>query len=417
MKSFKVNYNREQALNTCIVLPASKSESNRTLIIRALCDYDFPVDNLSDAADTVIMFQLIEKIKGSVYFDIPLNIDVHNAGTVMRFLCALLAVTPGKWHICGDERMNRRPVGILIETLRKLGANVSYINKKGFPPLQISGKAIEGGEISIDAGISSQFISALMLVAPVFKNGLTLHLTGEIVSHPYIRLTTHVMRHFGANVIMDDRNIFIESSSYCPASYVIESDWSAASYWYEMAAFSVSAEVKLMNLRKDSAQGDSVLFEIFKDFGIHTEYHDDHVLLKKVSKPVIASFDYDFTDCPDLAQTLAVTCAGLGIRARLNGLKTLKIKETDRLTALYDELNQAGYQCIIEGDATLIIESAENNHIRSCSINTYRDHRMAMSFAPLAMLRENVTIDEPGVVAKSYPGFWDDLKSAGFIVT
>lgn len=417
MNSFKVNYNKRQALNTCISLPASKSESNRVLIIRAMCESGFPVINLSDAADTVIMSQMIEKIKKVVGFDIPVDIDVHNAGTVMRFLIALLAVTPGKWHIYGDERMNHRPVGILIENLQKLGANVSYTHDKDFPPIQISGKAIEGGEISIDAGTSSQFISALMLVAPVFKNGLTLHLTGEIVSHPYIRLTAHVMRHFGANVIMDDRNIRIESSAYYPASYIVESDWSAASYWYEMAAFSASAEVKLMNLRKDSAQGDSVLVEIFKDFGILTEYHDGHVLLRKGSKPLIASFEYDFTDCPDLAQTLAVTCAGLGIKARLSGLKTLKIKETDRLSALYSELNQAGYQCVIEGDATLIIESAENNLIRPCSVNTYHDHRMAMSFAPLAMLRESVTISEPGVVVKSYPDFWENMKSSGFIIT
>jgi len=414
VKAFHVSYNNERALNARIVLPSSKSESNRLLLIKALCVNNFLIRNISLAADTVLMQQLTEKIKKNLHSVVPVKIDVNNAGTVMRFLIALLAVTPGKWHIYGDERMNCRPVGILVKTLQELGADIKYTNKVGYPPLMISGKNIDGGEVLVDGGISSQFISALMLVAPTFRKGLTIHLTGSVVSFPYIIMTAHVMKHFGVDADINNKDIYVNHCGYIPSGYTVEADWSAASYWYEMAVFSKEAEVKLINLSGNSQQGDSVLPAIFNDFGIRTEFNSHGIIIKKISRPQMNSFEFDCTDCPDLALTLAVTCAGSGIKTRLTGLKTLKIKETDRLVALHAELNSSGYPCSIENDETLIIESRRDAYKTSCHVKTYKDHRMAMAFAPFALLFKDVIIEDPEVVVKSYPGFWNDLKVAGF---
>ena len=357
------------------------------------------------------LLRQIESTKSGVK---PFPVNVENAGTVMRFLTALLAVTPGNWLLSGDERMNRRPVGILAEALKKLGADISFQGEEGFPPLLIHTSHIAGGELEIDAGTSSQFITALMLIAPVLPKGINLHLKGDVVSQPYISLTAELMKSFGAKVKIEGRDISVQPSGYKKTQLSVEADWSAASYWYEMAAFATQAEIRLKLLEKDSLQGDSVLAEIYQKFGVFTEYHPGFILLRKGNQPIVHSFEYDFTHCPDLAQTLAVTCAGLGVPAVLKGLSTLKIKETDRLQAVVNELNKTGVNCKAD-ESSLIIESAHASG-REIHLDTYNDHRMAMAFAPLAALGWKLIIRDPDVVVKSYPGFWDDLKTAGFII-
>lgn len=394
-------------LRATIQLPASKSISNRVLILNALSNKPHKVQNLSDCDDTNVMLHALQS--GSSL------IDIKAAGTAMRFLTAYLSGTAGEWSITGTERMKNRPIKVLVDALNSLGANIEYIEKKGFPPLQIKGKIMQGGEISLDGSISSQYISALLMAAPLMVNGLKLHLTGEIISRPYLRLTLELMKQFGVFVYEEDQTIIIKPQQYTSIPFMVESDWSAASYWYEMVALSANAEVELSGLFRNSLQGDSTISLLFQQLGVDTTFTQSGVLLKKEGRVQCERLTYDFVDIPDMAQTFVVTCTSLGIPFHFSGLQSLKIKETDRLAALRTELRKFGY-VLTEYDQSVLEWNGERcEPEKEPVVATYEDHRMAMAFAPMAIChKEGVEMADIEVVSKSYPSFWDDLKKAGF---
>jgi 3-phosphoshikimate 1-carboxyvinyltransferase len=400
------------AIQAKIELPGSKSISNRLLMIRAISGLDLHFRNLSDSEDTVLLAKALGEIKGKR----SATIDIHHAGTDMRFLAAYLAVKEGEWILTGSERMKQRPIGELAEALIKLGADIAYTEKKGFPPLKIKGKILEGGKIEMEAGISSQFISALLMISTTFKNGLELTLKGEIVSFPYITMTVELLKQFGVFVSFTGNRLVTKPSEFTllNENVFIESDWSAASYWYSIVALSEKAEIELLFLERDSLQADCVLPELYNKLGVKTEFIEKGVRLSKKTMGD-SEFKYDFTNCPDIAQTVAVSCLGLGIKTELSGLKTLKIKETDRLIALKTELEKFGAKVEITSDSLKLIPPSKLLTPNS-SISTYNDHRMAMCFAPLSIKNPKMKIEHPEVVDKSYPAFWDDLEEAGFSV-
>lgn len=402
-------------LRGAIALSGSKSISNRVLIIRALCPQSFPVKGLADAKDTRLMQGLLDSGEAVL--------DAGAAGTTFRFLTALLSLREGTQVLTGTERMKQRPIGVLVEALRSLGADIEYLEKEGYPPLRIGPPRYSGRnrQISISAGTSSQYISALLLIAPSLPEGLSLRLEGTVVSRPYIEMTLRLMHHFGVQHTWEGDTITVRAQEYRPAEFQVEADWSAASYYYSMAALAPEADLKLCGLFAQSLQGDAVLAEMMRHFGVETTFEEGAAHLRKLPGATApALFEWDFLQCPDLAQTLAVTCAALGVRGVFSGLETLRIKETDRIAALRTELAKTGVSLyelparmakksgrqffLIEGKASLESNSA---------FDTYEDHRMAMAFAPLAMYG-SVGIREPGVVEKSYPLFWEDLKSLGF---
>lgn len=396
-----------KSINQVITLPTSKSISNRALILNALSKCSYPIENLSDCDDTRVM---IDAFKNGSNL-----IDVKAAGTSMRFLTAYLAHKPGEWIITGTERMKERPINILVDALTSLGARIEYLGKMGCPPLKIKGSALDGGTIYLSGEVSSQFISALLMIAPVMTKGLTIHLEGNVISVPYIRLTLGMMAEYGVKAHWEGNTIKVYPEEYKPVHYIVEADWSAASYWYEIAALSEDAHIELKGLFKDSMQGDSKVAELFTDLGIETSYTNDGVILKKSGKPT-KKFFHNFINEPDLAQTFVVTCCMLGIPFLFTGLQSLKIKETDRIEALKQEMKKLGYvlsdseNSILEWDGERCI--AEDNPV----IKTYEDHRMAMAFAPIALKSESITIANPAVVSKSYPAYWDDLTKAGFVI-
>ena len=396
-----------KSINQVITLPTSKSISNRVLILNALSKCSYPIENLSDCDDTRVM---IDAFKNGSNL-----IDVKAAGTSMRFLTAYLAHKPGEWIITGTERMKERPINILVDALTSLGARIEYLGKMGCPPLKIKGSALDGGTIYLSGEVSSQFISALLMIAPVMTKGLTIHLEGNVISVPYIRLTLGMMAEYGVKAHWEGNTIKVYPEEYKPVHYIVEADWSAASYWYEIAALSEDAHIELKGLFKDSMQGDSKVAELFTDLGIETSYTNDGVILKKSGKPT-KKFFHNFVNEPDLAQTFVVTCCILGIPFLFTGLQSLKIKETDRIEALKQEMKKLGYvlrdseNSILEWDGERCI--AEDNPV----IKTYEDHRMAMAFAPIALKSESITIANPGVVSKSYPAYWDDLSKTGFVI-
>jgi len=409
----------DRKLSGRVELPSSKSISNRLLIIRSLCDMHFHIDNLSFSDDTVLMKDLLRKIKE--YEGVTLELDAKNAGTVFRFLTAFLAITPGNYILTGDERMKQRPVGALVDALKHIGADIQYHGETGYPPLKINGRDLQGGELEIDASISSQFISALLMVSPEMKENLRLGLKGRVSSKPYIRMTIKLMKQLGAEVEWNEDSIIVNPKPYHGGTLRVEADWSSASYWYLMAAFSDELSIHLNGLRRDSLQGDAIVADIFTSFGVHTEFTNNGITLTKKGNTV-KDFSFDFSKYPDLAQSVAVCCSGLNIPAQLWGLKSLRIKETDRLVALKNELNKIGSIVEITEDE-LIIQPANtkglqplvsNNQGNSFIINTYNDHRMAMAFAPLAIIYPEIIVEKPEVVTKSYPGFWEDLQKAGF---
>jgi 3-phosphoshikimate 1-carboxyvinyltransferase len=410
-----------QKVNAAISLPASKSISNRLLIIQHLSHKHLEINNLSDADDTHLLRRLLVDINKNIGSETPVILDCRNAGTTFRFLAALLSLTPGKWLLSGSQRMKQRPVGILVDALGELGAEIEYDGFPGFPPLLIRGTEIQGGTIvQVPGNISSQFISALMLIAPNLKQGLQINLSGDIVSEPYIEMTAGLMQQCGAEVEFNDKTIKIASGLYMLNHSVltVEPDWSSAAFWYEMVALSGDGEVMLPGLKLISLQGDAAVAEIFESLGVSTMESREGIFLKKSVKRPVDEFNRDFSSCPDLAQAVAVTCAGLSIPARLTGLSGLRIKETDRLDALVSELKTAGYDAVSDGDSELVIPgNRRNKKLGRNKIETYSDHRMAMAFAPLALETGTIEIDDPWVVSKSYPGFWNDLKSAGFILT
>ncbi|KAA6322371.1 3-phosphoshikimate 1-carboxyvinyltransferase [termite gut metagenome] len=392
-------------IKTTIQLPSSKSISNRVLIINALAKGKLIPENLSDCDDTRVMINALNG-EGEV-------IDIMAAGTAMRFLTAYLSVTPSTRLITGTERMKQRPILILVNALRELGAQIAYTDKEGFPPLCITGTELTGGEIALKGDVSSQYISALLMIAPIVRNGLRLYLTGEIISRPYINLTLKLMKDFGAKVEWDSpHSISVRPHPYQSVPFTVESDWSAASYWYQIATLSEAAEIELTGLFRNSYQGDSRGAEIFTHLGVETVYTDRGVTLKKTTiRP--ERLDEDFMDIPDLAQTFAVTCALQNIPFCFTGLQSLKIKETDRMTALIAELGKLGYVLREENGTTLVWNGERQEAQPFPVIKTYEDHRMAMAFAPVAIRYPNVKIADPQVVSKSYPKYWEDLGKAG----
>ena len=445
------------SVNSSIVLPSSKSISNRALAIGALAGSIASITNLSDCDDTEVMQRWLTER--------PSTVDVGAAGTSMRFSTALLAVGQGEHVLTGSERMKNRPIKILVDALRRLGADISYVEKEGYPPLRIVGKGgLSYGSVSLPGNVSSQYISALMMIGPYLKDGLILTLTDKVISRPYIEMTMSLMRQFGAKVYWDcssdesngtvdeycnsnstvdelchsngtvdeslesnsadDKStesnvIIVEPGRYAVKSYNVESDWSAASYWYEMVALSSEgdARVLLPGLYEDSLQGDSKGREVFSLLGVKTEYTKDGVLLSKKTREV-DTLEYDFVKMPDLAQTFVVTCCMMGVPFHFTGLESLKIKETDRIVALKNEMAKLGFDLEDRNDSELLWDGRRRaltaEEYDSVAIDTYEDHRMAMAFAPVALVNGSIRINNPHVVSKSYPRYWDNLLAAGF---
>ena len=404
-----------------IVLPASKSISGRALVINALSGSSLLPDNLSDSDDTQAMLNALHEM--------PEVIDIGAAGTAMRFLTAYLSVTPGTHTITGTERMKHRPIGILVDALRTLGADIAYEGEEGFPPLRIAGRNdIEGGELSVPGDVSSQYISALLMIAPTLKKGLRLTLTGQIASRPYLDMTMSMMRDFGAEVEWIAKDVIeVKPGSYRQRPYHIESDWSAASYWYEMVALSpdAGAQVELVGLHHDSIQGDSKVWQLMSELGVATEYYEEpdgtEIIRLRKTGNLACHFCHDFSHQPDLAQTFAVTCAMLDVPFRLVGLQSLRIKETDRIAALVEELGKI--VCLEGNDSELLwegfynIDDLELLPFEEFTFDTYDDHRMAMALAPVCLRTGGeIVINNPEVVSKSYPHYWEDLEKVGFSI-
>ncbi|PRY11619.1 3-phosphoshikimate 1-carboxyvinyltransferase [Pontibacter ummariensis] len=386
-----------------IKLPASKSEANRALIIAALSGKESELHNLSEANDTQLLQRLLKSDAETI--------DAEDAGTVMRFLTAYYAVTGQQKVLTGTARMCQRPIKVLVEALQELGANIEYLGEEGYPPLRMKGFSGNGkNRLKVRSDISSQYISALLMVAPLLPEGLTLELEGKIGSRPYIEMTLSLMEHFGVSANFEGNTITVAHQQYKAASFHVESDWSASSYWYSLVALAKEADITLLGLREKSFQGDSAIVNIMYRLGVHTSFTEEGVkLTKKEHEKYLA---LDFADCPDLAQTIVALCAGLGITVEMTGLESLRIKETDRIQALQIEVlgMNSSLQEISPGVFRLepgILTKEE------LSFRTYQDHRMAMAFAPLALLAP-VEIQEPSVVRKSYPRYWEDLEKVGF---
>lgn len=391
-------------------ISGSKSESNRLLILKSFYK-NLEIKNVSDSDDSVVLKKNLN--------DLSTHIDIGHAGTAMRFLTAFLSIQNNKeFEITGSRRMKQRPIKILVDALNHLGADVVYKDKVGYPPLIIRGKKLSGKKISLSAEISSQYISALILIAPILETGLSIHLEGSIASKPYLEMTLSILSKIGVNYEFNNNTIAIEYLSEIDKTTInVESDWSSASYFYSIVALSNKSELNIGSFYNSSMQGDKELSNIYSKFGVETEFLNDQgrIILKKINDFVLPKkINIDLTKYPDIAQTIAVTCFGLGISCDLYGLHTLKIKETDRLLALKIELEKLGGKVhITENSLHLSSSSKINNGI---SIDTYNDHRMAMAFAPLALLVP-LKINNPDVVSKSYKNFWLDLKSINFNIT
>ena len=403
-------------LDTIVSLPASKSISNRALIIYALSGGRMLPQNLSDCDDTEVIINALRFM--------PDEIDIKAAGTAMRFMTAYLSVMRGTHTITGTERMKRRPIGILVDALRTLGAKIEYVGEEGYPPLRITGSKLKGGRLEIAGNVSSQYISALLMIGPVLEDGLELQMTGDLISRPYIDLTLWMMGEFGADAEWTANDtITIKPQPYKSREYLIENDWSGASYWYEILALMDNREatIKLTGLKDGSKQGDSVVRYLFSMLGVKTAFQS-----KKSNKPqtvtikkngrCLPKLEYDFVNSPDLAQTFVVTCAAMGIHFHFKGLSTLKIKETDRIEAMKTEMRKLGFVIESRNDSELLWNGKRCEPQMEQGIDTYEDHRMALAFAPYALKAGSIIINNPQVVTKSYPHFWEDLKACGFEV-
>jgi len=396
----------EERLRASVQLPASKSISNRALILNALSYSPYDIQNLSDCDDTEVMVKALNSDSR--------DFDIKAAGTAMRFLTAFLSKIVGEWTITGTERMKNRPIKLLVDALNSLGARIEYREKEGYPPLRIFGSALQGGEISLAGGVSSQYISALLMIAPLMENGLTLHLEGNIISRPYINLTLQLMEQFGVKATWNGQTIKILPQEYKPIRFTVESDWSAASYWYAIMALLKNAEIELLGLFKNSLQGDAAGAKLFAQLGVGTAFTDRGVVLK-YNGNAVKKLIYNFVNEPDLAQTFVVTCVLLNIPFRFTGLQSLKIKETDRIEALKTELRKLGYLLTDSNDSILEWNGERCEPEADPIIATYEDHRMAMAFAPAALvLPKGLKVADPEVVTKSYPAYWEDLRKAGF---
>ena len=404
-------------LDTTIELPASKSISNRALIIHMLSGGATLPQNISDCDDTEVIVEAMRQ-------NLPPEINIKAAGTAMRFMTAYLSLTTGTHVLTGTERMKHRPIGTLVDALRMLDADIEYVDEQGFPPLRITGKALQGGDLEMSGSISSQYISAMLMIGPMMERGLTLHLTGDIISRPYIDLTLWMMNEYGAHAEWTSADtITVEAKPYQPRDYFIENDWSAASYWYELLALSDDPEatVRLTGLTDGSKQGDSVTRYIFSLLGVKTVFQTKKqgvpqtVTLKRNGR-CVPKLEYDFVNSPDLAQTFVVTCLAKNIPFHFKGLSTLKIKETDRIEALKREARKLGFVVESRNDSELLWEGLRCEPDYEAGIDTYEDHRMALAFAPFALKQPGLIINNPQVVSKSYPKFWEDLEAAGFEV-
>ena len=397
-------------------LPASKSISNRALIIHALSGGSTLPENLSDCDDTSVIIEALRTM--------PEEINIKAAGTAMRFMTAYLSVTPGTHILTGTERMKHRPIGILVDALRMLGANIEYIGEEGYPPIRITGSTLKGGLLEIHGNVSSQYISALLMIGPMLKDGLTLRLLDHIISRPYIDLTLWMMGEFGAEAEWTSADtITVSPKPYKSRDYFIENDWSGASYWYEMLALNddPESEIRLTGLMDGSKQGDSITRYIFSLLGVKTKLQSKKagipqtITLKK-NGHCVPKLEYDFVNCPDLAQTFVVACAAMNIPFHFTGLSTLKIKETDRIEALKTEMRKLGYVVKDIDGSELLWDGERCEPSLEQGIDTYEDHRMALAFAPYAMKHNGLVINNPQVVTKSYPHYWDHLRQAGFKV-
>lgn len=404
-------------LDTTIELPASKSISNRALVIHMLSGGATLPQNISDCDDTEVIVEAMRQ-------NLPPEINIKAAGTAMRFMTAYLSLTTGTHVLTGTERMKHRPIGTLVDALRMLDADIEYVGEQGFPPLRITGKALQGGDLEMSGSISSQYISAMLMIGPMMERGLTLHLTGDIISRPYIDLTLWMMNEYGAHAEWTSADtITVEAKPYQPRDYFIENDWSAASYWYELLALSDDPEatVRLTGLTDGSKQGDSVTRYIFSLLGVKTMFQTKKqgvpqtVTLKRNGR-CVPKLEYDFVNSPDLAQTFVVTCLAKNIPFHFKGLSTLKIKETDRIEALKREARKLGFVVESRNDSELLWEGLRCEPDYEAGIDTYEDHRMALAFAPFALKQPGLIINNPQVVSKSYPKFWEDLEAAGFEV-
>ena len=401
----------ESSLVGEIKLPSSKSISNRILIINALSYSAYPVKNLSDCDDSMVMNQVLESNTN--------RFNIGHAGTAMRFLTAYLSQIVGEWHLTGSKRMQQRPISILVDALRKMGAQIEYTGAEGFPPLKITGTALKGGILEMDGSISSQYISALLMIAPTVQGGLTLRLMNRITSRSYLEMTLHLMKKFGIKYQWEGNEIRIREQMYKPISYTVEADWSGASYWYAMAVLSGPCDLYLKGLCLNSLQGDAILAEWFEHyFGIKSRQDGDSVRLTKNKEVVLKRLDLNFIENPDIAQTFVVLAIGKKLPFHFSGLKTLKIKETDRIAALKNECAKLGVALTEPAEGELAWDGTINETLvqKEPVIATYEDHRMAMAFAPVAIFSGSVRIEDAMVVTKSYPSFYDDLRKVGFAV-
>lgn len=399
----------DKILKGSIVLPASKSIANRALIIHALSYSPYPIENLSDSDDTRVMSQVFNSNTN--------QFDIGHAGTAMRFLTAFLSQIVGEWILTGSDRMKQRPIGILVDALTKLGAKIEYLENEGFPPLKIYGSHLKGCVLELDGSVSSQYISALLLIAPIIEGGLTLRLKNKIMSRPYIEMTLKLMEQFGVQHVWKGNEIRISEQKYMAHPFSVEADWSGASYWYEMAVLADEVDVELIGLTTESLQGDAKIASWFEQLGIQTLATEKGSRLVKTGQALPKFLQLNFMENPDIAQTFAVLCVMKQIPFHFTGLETLKIKETNRIAALQVELAKFGAQIAepahgeLNWDGTFPIEKQTLPEIE-----TYHDHRMAMAFAPACQSFGPIAVLDSMVVTKSYPEFWDDLKKVGFEV-
>ena len=395
----KLHFSPSVHLEGSVALPASKSISNRVLIINALCEKKGIIENLAICDDTTVLSNALTLESATI--------DIGAAGTAMRFLTAFCAIQSGTWILTGSERMKNRPIKILVDALTHIGAKITYLEKEGFPPLQIVGTHLKGGKLSLDGSVSSQYVSALMMIAPKLEEGLTIELTNNISSEPYIRMTRQIMAAFGVKSEFCNQTIDIRPQPYKSVAFDVESDWSAASYWYELLAIHGAGKLQLPGLKKESAQGDSKLMELFQLFGIKTTFTDEMAEIE-ISPNKPERLEYDFSNEPDIVQTLAVTCCMTQTRFHFKGLSSLKIKETNRVAALINELAKCGFELTEPAENELAWNGSMKQPAEPISIATYEDHRMAMAFAQIEK-KMPITIEYPEVVSKSYPDFWKEL--------
>ena len=407
MKKIKLSFDKFK--DSTIYLNSSKSESNRLLIIKALSEKEITIKNLSKANDSVLLKNLLESENLVVW-------DAQDAGTSFRFLTSFLAIKKEHVVLSGTERMKQRPVKVLVDALNKIGAEILYLENEGFPPIYVKGKINQvKNKLDIPGDISSQYISSLLLIAPLLEKGIEINIAEPFYSRPYVNMTLNLMNSFGIKSEVKGNKISIKNQEFSSGSYIVESDWSAASYWYSILSISDNINnLTLQGLKKKSNQGDSVISELMKSFGVNTQYKEDGIVLTKI-KLDTEEIELDFRDCPDLAQTILVVAAYHKIKLKVSGVESLKIKETDRLLAMKNELKKIGCDFYEEGNYW-ILEKRSQEIDDELSIDTYKDHRMAMAFAPLAS-KKSIIINDPDVVVKSYPTYWEDLKKVGFIIT